>query len=130
FVKGLDLASTVTQSFLSYFNENGYNCTFIKDFNHNAEALKEADKKYKYIVAGDIKEFDFFATKGFTTSMVLDIKLIVYLGDVENGVFTTIPVTLNLKRKDLKFSEESIENFINESLTEVIIRAVKKEIYK
>lgn len=130
FVDGLDIASTVTQSFVSYFNENGYICSTIKDFNHNVESLKKADKKYKYILTGDINVFEFFATKGFTTSMVLNIKLVVYLGDVESGVFTTIPVTLNLERKDLQFSEESVERFINESLTEVIIKAVKQEIYK
>ena len=59
--------------------------------------------------------------------MVLDIKLIVYLGNVEKGVLTTIPVNLNLKRTDMKFSEKMVETFINESLAEVIIKAMASE---
>lgn len=127
FVKGLDIASTITNAFESYFIKAGSNCNRIDNFKPNIEEVKKADKKYKYIVTGDIKEFEFFASKGFITSMILDIKLIVYLGNVEDGILTTIPVNLNLKRKDLQFSIKSIELFINESITEVIIKAFDSE---
>lgn len=127
FVKGLNLSSTITQAFKSFFTNKGYNCSKINDFKHNVESLKKAEKKYKYIITGEIKEFEFFATKELRTSMILDIKLIVYLGNIEKGVFNTIPVNLNLKRKDLRFSEKRVENFINESLAEVVSRALKFE---
>ncbi|MCK5097115.1 MAG: hypothetical protein KAR45_03390 [Desulfobacteraceae bacterium] len=130
FVDGLNVAETLTQTFESYFKETGYNISRIETWEHTVEELKNIEKKYKdnnykYILAGDIIEFEFFASKDFGTSMVLDIKLIVYLGKLENGVLTTIPVNLNLKRNDLKFSKQKIERFINESVTEVILRAMK-----
>ena len=130
YVDGLSIAATITQTFESYFKKTGYNCTRIDAWKHKPEELKNVDEKYKnknykYILAGDIIEFEFFASKDFGTSMVLDIKLIVYLGNLENAELTTIPVNLNLKRNDLKFSKQKIERFINESLTEVILRAMK-----
>ncbi|MCK5542029.1 MAG: hypothetical protein KAI40_05000 [Desulfobacterales bacterium] len=127
FVKGLNIASTITEAFEVYFKKAGSSYKRIDNFEPSIEAIKKADKEYKYIIAGDIKEFEFFANKGFITSMVLDIKLIVYLGNVEKGVLTTIPVNLNLKRTDMKFSEKMVETFINESLAEVIIKAMASE---
>ena len=130
YVDGLDVASSITQTFESYCKKTGYNCTRMDSWKHTPEELNNIDEKYKdrnykYIIAGDIIEFDFFASKDFGTSMVLDIKVIVYLGNLDNGELTTIPVNLNLKRKDLKFSKQKIERFINESLTEVILRVMK-----
>jgi hypothetical protein len=126
-VKGLNIASTTTNAFEAHFKKNGFNCQKINSWPYKIEWLKKVDKKYNYILSGDIIEFEFFANKGFTTSMVLDIKLIIYLGNIEKNELITIPVNLNLKRKDIKFSVEKVENFINESLTEVIIRAMAQE---
>jgi hypothetical protein len=127
YVKGLDITTSVTNAFQSYLINAGSNCKRIESFKPSIDAIKKADKKYKYILTGEIREFEFFANKGFITSMILDIKLIVYLGNVEKGILTTIPVHLNLKRKDIKFSTKSIETFINDSLTEVIIKAMDSE---
>ena len=127
FVKGRVLSSSVTQAFRSFFTNAGYNCHKINRFEPNVESLKKADKKYKYILTGEIKEFEFFATKEFKTSMILDIKVVVYLGNINKGVFSIIPVNLNLKRSDINFSEKKVEQFINESLTEVICKALKRE---
>ncbi|MCK5312202.1 MAG: hypothetical protein KAJ62_08830 [Desulfobacteraceae bacterium] len=129
FVDGLNVAKTLTQTFESYFKKTGYNISRIEAWEHTVEELKNIEKKYKnnnykYILAGDIIEFEFFASKGFNTSMILDIKLIVYLGNLKKETLTTIPVNLNLKRKDLKFSQQKIEKFINESVTEVILKSM------
>ncbi len=127
YVKGLNIASTITEAFKSYLKKSGYSIKNIDYFEPDTTIFNKIDNDYKYVIAGDIKEFEFFASKDFATTMVLDIKLIVYLANIEKGVLTTIPVNLNLKRKDLKFSEKSIENFINESLKEVILKAMTSE---
>ncbi|MCP3899482.1 MAG: hypothetical protein GY707_07205 [Desulfobacteraceae bacterium] len=124
YVKGLNIASTITDAFKSYLEKSGYSLENIDYFQPDTTIFNKIDKDYKYVIAGDIKEFEFFASKNFVTTMVLDIKLIVYLANIEKGALTTIPVNLNLKRKDLKFSEKSIEIFINESLKEVILKAM------
>jgi hypothetical protein len=123
-VKGLNVAQTITKTFKTYFENSGYDCITIDDWQHTPEGVVKADKKYKYILSGKIEEFDFFANKGFVTSMTLDIKLIVYLGNPVTGKLTTIPVTLNLKQKDLKFTKQTVETFINESVTEVIMKSM------
>ncbi len=130
FVKSSNLNATITNAFKTHLENQGYTCFNILDFQHNVSILNRVDKKYQYILTGEIKEFEFFANKGLATAMSMDIKLIVYLGNVKTGTFRTIPVNLNLKRKDINFTEKRVGNFINESLKEVIIHSMKPGNFK
>ena len=125
YVNGLNVAETITKSCESHLKKNGYQYTKIENWEINTDALKNIDKKFQYVIAGDIKNFEFFADKGYITKTNLDIQVIIYIGNVQNGQLTTIPVNLNLVRKDFKFSLDVVEKFINESLTEVLIKSIK-----
>ncbi len=123
--KDNNLSGSVTRAFKTCLIKSGYIVENMDSFELDKGSIKNINKKFKHIVTGEILEFDFFANKGFATTMVLDIKLVIHVGDVESGSITTVPVSLNLKRKDIKFSIKRVENFINQSLSEVINRAVK-----
>ncbi len=124
YVDDLSVADTITKSFESHLKNKGYSFTKINDWSHDVNALKKINRKFQYIIGGEIKEFEFFANKGYATSTNLDITLVIYIGDIQNNKLTKVPVHLNLVRKDIKFSKEKVEKFINESLTEIILKSL------
>jgi len=123
FVNGAGLDQTITQNFESYFHKTGYQIEKIDPWEPSIEKLKTLNKTLKYVISGEIKEFEFFAVKDFKTTMTLDIKLIIYIGDLEKNIIKTVPANLSLKRTDLNFSKERVEMFMSESITEIILKS-------
>ena len=93
----------------------------VSGWDFSPEALKHIGKGLKYIVGGDIVKLRCDATKRVgRTNMVLEIKIITYVGTVESGSVKKRPFEIKLTRTDPTFGSESLEKFINEALAKII----------
>jgi hypothetical protein len=125
FVNGMNLAETLRKAIAGYFENSGYTVKPIDPWEPTTEGVMNASEGFQQIVSGQINQFECRANKeGFTTKMVLDIDLIFYIGQSEKNALKTIPVALTLERTELTFSREKLEEFINQSLKEVIQKAM------
>jgi hypothetical protein len=124
FVFGDDLSLSVTGICKSYLQDAGFECMSIPDWDYSPEGARDEGQRFDFIVGGEIRKLECFAMKkiGFT-SMILDIDLVVYIGDPNRGELKEVPVVLNLERTELTFTEEKLEKFLNESLLEIIQKA-------
>jgi hypothetical protein len=115
------VADSVTSAFEEYAGKRGFEVKSISGWDLSPEGMKTVDKGLKYIVAGHIEKLRCDATKRVgRTSMVLEIKIITYVGSVETGSVTKRPFEIKLKRTDPSFGAPSLENFVNESLAKII----------
>jgi hypothetical protein len=125
FVKGLDLARTLTGIVKIYFEKNGFATSSVGPWELTPKGVKKASKGFKQIVTGTINKFECRAKKkGATTDMVLDIDLTFYLGIADKNALKTIPVSLTLERTLVGFTREKLEKFVNQALEEVIQKAL------
>ncbi|NOX33774.1 MAG: hypothetical protein GXP56_08540 [Deltaproteobacteria bacterium] len=125
FVKGLDLAATLTKTIRTYFEKNGFETTAIDPWELTPDGVIKASGGFKQIVTGTINKFECRAEKkGATTDMVLDIDLTIYLGMADKNALKTIPVSLTLERTEFTFTREKLERFVNQALKEVIQKAL------
>jgi len=125
FVYGEDLALSVTSICKSYLQDSGFNCTSIPRWDYSPEGVKDAGQRFDFIVGGEIRKLECFAMKkiGFT-SMTLDIDLVIYVGDPDKTELKKIPIILKLERTEITFTKEKLEKFLNESLLEIIQKAL------
>ncbi len=80
---------------------------------------------FDQILGGSINKFECRAIKkGATTDMTLVIDLTFYTGISDKNTLKTIPVTFSLERTEFTFSKEKLQQFVNESLEEVIQKAL------
>jgi len=128
YVYGDDLALSVTGICKSYLQDAGFSITSIPDWEYTPEGVLEAGPRFDFIVGGEIRKLDCFAMKkiGFT-SMSLDIDMVIYVGTPGKGELKSTPFKLKLERTEITFSEEKLQQFLNDSLLEIIQKALKLE---
>lgn len=122
---GDDLALSVTGICKSYLQDAGYSCMSVPPWEYTPDGATAAGQRFDYLVGGEIKKLDCFAVKkiGFT-SMTLEIEIIFHIGDPGSGILRTTPIKMTLERNEVTFSEEKLQNFLNESLLEIVQKAL------
>lgn len=128
FVQGMNLADSLNKALGDYFQQIGYQITPMAPWELSPGGVKENIGGFEQIVAGQINKFECRAKKkGATTDMVLDMDLTLFVGKQSNGnELKTIPVSLTLERTEMTFTPEKLEHFVNQSLEEVIQKALKQ----
>lgn len=127
FVQGMNLADSLKKSVGDYFEKNGFTTTSIDPWELSLNGVMDAGGEFKQVVAGQINKFECRAKKGATTDMVLEIDLTLFIGKKSgNNEFKTIPVSLTLERTEMTFTPEKLEAFVNQSMEEVIQKALKQ----
>jgi hypothetical protein len=126
FVKGLNLADTLTGIVGRYFEKNGFETSPLDPWELTPDGVGEASRGFKQIVSGKINQFECRAKKkGAVTDMVLDIDLTLYLGIADKNTLKTIPVSLTLERTELTFTREKLQHFINQALEEILQKSLE-----
>ncbi|MFH2093876.1 MAG: hypothetical protein ABIJ31_16065 [Pseudomonadota bacterium] len=125
FVNGLNLSKTLTRMTGRYLEKNGFIVTAVEDWKPGIDRVEKISKDVKQVLSADINRFECRAKKeNFTTRMTLDIDLIFYMGMAENNSLKKSPVSLKLERTELDFSLEKLEQFVSQSMEEVIQKAL------
>ena len=115
------VADSVTSAFKEYAEKRGFEVKNISGWDLSPEGLIIVDKGLKYVVSGHIEKLRCDATKRVgRTNMVLQIKIISYVGSVETGSVKKRPFEIKLTRTDPTFGAPGLEKFINESLAKII----------
>jgi len=124
-VQGMNLAYTLKDVVEKYFEKKGFTVKTINQWEPLIDGVMNSGGGFKQIVAGRINKFECRARKtGITTDMVLDIDLTLFLGSMEKKSLKTIPVALTLERTEITFTPQKLEQFVNQSLEEVIQKAL------
>ncbi|MFH2058974.1 MAG: hypothetical protein ABIJ59_08735 [Pseudomonadota bacterium] len=125
FVTGVSLSYSLTRVTGVYLEKNGFVIAPVEPWEKNVEEMKKASKGFKQVLSAEIIRFECRAKKkGVTTKMTLDIGLIFYLGMADDNSLKRIPVSLKLERTEFGFSPEKLEKFVNQSMEEVIQKAL------
>ncbi len=121
FVKGMNLGQTLSKYVSSYCNKKGFTTSKIDDWQWTTDGVSDSINEFDQIIGGSINKFECQAKKnGVTTDMTLVIELTLYTGVADKSTLKTIPVTFTLKRTEFTFSKEKLEQFVNQSVQEVI----------
>ncbi len=128
FVQGMNLADTLKKTVGDYYEKNGFDVTPMAPWDLSPDGVMTAVGGFKQIVAGQINKFECRAKKkGATTDMVLEIDLTLFIGKKsDRNELKTIPVSLILERTEMTFAPEKLEMFVNQSIEEVIQKALKQ----
>ena len=131
FVQGMNLADSLNKAVRDYFQQTGFEVIPMAAWELSPYGVKDSIGGFEQIVAGQINKFECRAKKkGPTTDMVLDIDLTLFIGKKSNGSSSnelkTIPVSLTLERTEMTFTPEKLEHFVNQSMEEVIQKALKQ----
>ena len=117
----VSVADSVTSAFEEYAEKRGFEVKSIAGWDFSPEGLKTVDKGLKYVIGGHIEKLRCDATKRVgRTNMVLEIKIITYVGSVETGSVKKRPFEIKLKRTDPTFGAPGLEKFVNEALAKII----------
>ena len=117
----VSVADSVTSAFKEYAEKRGFEVKSISGWDLSPAGLKTVDKGLKYVVGGHIEKLRCDATKRVgRTNMVLEIKIITYVGSVETGSVTKRPFEIKLTRTDPTFGASGLEEFVNEALAKII----------
>jgi len=115
------VADSITSTFKEFAEKRGFEVKPISGWDFSPEGMKTVEKGFKYVVGGYIEKLRCDATKRVgRTNMVLEIKIITYVGNVETGSVTKRPFEIKLKRTDPAFGAPSLERFVNEALAKII----------
>ena len=88
------VADSVTSAFKEYAEKRGFEVKSISGWDLTPEGMKTVDKVLKYVVGGHIEKLRCDATKHVgRTNMVLEMKIITYVGSLETGSVTTVSYT-------------------------------------
>ncbi len=131
FVQGMNLADTLNTSVGDYFKQTGFEVIPMAPWELSPQGVKESIGGFEQIVAGRINKFECRAKKmGATTDMVLEIDLTLFIGKKSNGSSSnelkTIPVSLTLERTEMTFTPGKLEHFVNQSMEEVLQKALQQ----
>lgn len=128
FVLGMNLADTLKKSIQGYYEKIGYTVTPIGPWELSSAGVMNSDSGFRQIVTGQINKFECRAKKkGGPTDMVFEIDLTLFIGKKsDSNEFKTIPVSLTLERTEMTFTPEKLEAFVNQSLEEVIQKALQQ----
>jgi len=115
------VADSVTSAFKEYGEKRKIEVKNISGWDFSPEGMKTVDKGLKYVVGGHIEKLRCDATKRVgRTNMVLEIKIVSYVGSVETGSVKKRPFEIKLTRTDPTFGAPGLEKFINEALAKII----------
>jgi len=115
------VADSVTSAFKEYAEKRKFEVKNISGWDFSPEGMKTVDKGLKYVVGGHIEKLRCDATKRVgRTNMVLEIKIVSYVGSVETGSVRKRPFEIKLTRTDPTFGADGLEKFINEALAKII----------
>jgi len=115
------VADSVTSAFKEYAEKRGFEVKSISGWDFSPEGMKTVGKGLKYVVGGHIEKLRCDATKRVgRTNMVLEIKIVSYVGSVETGSVRKRPFEIKLTRTDPTFGADGLEKFINEALAKII----------
>lgn len=127
-VQGLDLAGTLTDLTQVYLEKKGFAVMTVPAWSPTLEGLAQAGSDKDRLLTANINRFDCRAVKkGAITEMTLEIDLTIFLAAPGKGSLTTIPVALALERTDVNFTRKKVESFFNDTLAEVLEKALPLE---
>ena len=123
-VRGQNLSTTLTEMTRVYLEKTGFTATSIPPWPLSLEGMAQAPDGFVHILSADINTFECRAQKkGVYTKMVLEIDLTFYLGDIQAKKLSTIPVSLTLERTEMTFTQDKLEQFINQAFEEIVEKA-------
>jgi hypothetical protein len=124
-VSDQDLASTLTRVSRSFLEQKGFNVSLIPPWPVTAQGVSTTPPHLTRVLTADINRFECRAEKNkIMTDMTLIIDLTFYLGTPDKKQLTIIPIVLTLTRMEWHFSRRKLETFINESLAEILAKAL------
>jgi hypothetical protein len=124
-VSDQDLASTLTRVSRSFLEQKGFKVSLIPAWPITAQGVSSTPPHLTRVLTADINQFECRAKKNrLLTDMTLVIDLTFYLGTPDKKQLTIIPIVLTLTRKEWHFSRKKLETFINESLAEILAKAL------
>jgi hypothetical protein len=125
FVNGMNLGQTLSDTVLSYTTKKGFATSKIDEWEASPDGVAAAIKGFNQIIGGSINTFECRAIKkGAITDMILVIDLTLYTGIPDKNTLKTIPVTFSLERTEFTFTKEKLQQFVNESIEDVIQKAL------
>ncbi len=120
-----NLAATLTRVSRSYLEQHGFSVSLIPGRPVTLQGMSQTSDHLTHTLAADINRFECTAEKkGIITDMALVIDLTFYLGTPDKKQLSTIPIVLTLTRTEWHFSRKKLEAFINESLAEILTKAL------
>ena len=123
-VRGMNLGATLTELTRVYLEKTGFVVTPIPPWPQTLSGMAQAPEGLAHILSADINILECRAQKkGALTDMVLEMDLTFYLGNIQSNQLSTIPVSLTLERTELTFTQDKLEQFINQALEEIIEKA-------
>jgi len=123
-VRGQNLSAALTELTRVYLEKTGFAVTPIPPWPLSLEGMAQAPEGFIHILSADINTFECRAQKkGVYTNMVLEMNLTFYLGDTPSKKLSTIPVSLSLERTEMTFTEDKLEQFINQAFEEIVEKA-------
>jgi hypothetical protein len=123
-VRGQNLSASLTELTRVYLEKTGFTVTAIPSWPLSLEGLAQASEGVNHILSADINIFECRAQKkGLYTKMILEMDLTFYLGDIAPKKLTTIPVSLTLERTEMTFTQDKLEQFINQAFEEIVEKA-------
>jgi len=124
-VRGLDLASTLTDVTQSFLEQKGLKVKQAKAWTPTLKGLAQSGAKTDYLLTAQINTFECKAIKkGAVTEMHLEIDIRFFMASPPEQSLTTIPVNLTLTRTDINFTRAKLETFFNETLAEALAKAL------
>jgi hypothetical protein len=123
-VRGQNLSTALTELTRVYLEKTGFAVIPIPPWPLSLDGMAQAPEGFVHILSADINTFECRAQKkGVYTKMVLEIDLTFYLGDTPSKKLSTIPVSLALERTEMTFTEDKLEQFINQAFEEIVEKA-------
>ncbi len=123
-VRGMNLSATLTELTRVYLEKTGFVVTPIPPWSPTLSGMDQAPEGLAHILSADINILECRAQKnGALTRMVLEMDFTFYLGNIQSKELTTIPVSLTLERMELTFTQDKLENFINQAFEEILEKA-------
>ena len=123
-VRGMNLSATLTELTRVYLEKTGFVVTPIAPWHRTLDGMSQAPKGLNHTLSADINILECRAQKkGTFTDMVLEMDLTFYLGNIQSKKLSTIPVSLTLEKTELTFSQDKVEQFINQAFEEIVEKA-------
>ena len=125
FVTNMDLSDALTKATASFLETQGYTPVPVEPWETTPDGVAAVSTQLPYLVGGNIRVFECRAQKksGHTT-MTLDINFDLYVGIPDRQALKTIPVTFSLEKTVLTFTREKLEKFVNDSIAEILEKAL------
>lgn len=125
YVFGKNLSKSLTHITKKYLEKKGMDVLIMEPWEPSIQGIEESGAETKQILTAAINRFECKAEKtGVATHMVLDIGLSFYLGQTGKVRLKTIPISLTLERTEIGFTPEKLEQFVSQSMTEVLEKAL------